>query len=65
MSESEWTTDVRPGYRTKTIRVGNCIVTVHRPILSDSERKKAEDRVKTALLNYYAEENKETKEIAS
>ena len=65
MTSSEWATDIRKGYRTKTIRVGNCIVTVHRPLLSDVERKKVEDQIKVALLNYYAEENKESKEIAS
>ena len=36
-------------YTTKTIQVGNCTVTIHRPILTDEERKKAEERVKQAL----------------
>ena len=39
-------------YRTKTIKVGNVVVTIHRPVLSDKERVKAEDVVRTALSHY-------------
>ena len=39
-------------YRTKTIKVGTAVVTIHRPILSDQEREKAEDTVRTALCRY-------------
>ena len=39
-------------YITKTIRLDGCTVILHRPILSDAERKKAEDRVRQALSCY-------------
>ena len=39
-------------YRTKTIQVGSVVVTIHRPVLSDKERVKAEDAVRTALSRY-------------
>ena len=45
----DWVTDVKPGYRTKTMQIGNCKVTVHRPILDDQERAKREARVIDAL----------------
>ena len=44
-----WTTGIRPGYRTKTIQCGSCTVTVHRPILSDEERDWREREVIGAL----------------
>ena len=49
MTESEWVTDVYPGYRTKTIRVGNATVEISRPILSPEEQAKAEARVIEAM----------------
>jgi hypothetical protein len=48
MSE-EWVTDFKEGYRTKTIQVGNCTVRIHRPILNDQERARAEEQVRDAL----------------
>lgn len=45
----EWVTDVKPGYRSKTMQIGNCKVTVHRPTLSDQERTKREEQVIDAL----------------
>ena len=36
-------------YTTRTIKVGNCTVIIERPILTDEERKKAEERVIQAL----------------
>lgn len=45
----EWVTDQKVGYRTKTVQVGNCTVRVHRPILDDQERARAEDQVRDAL----------------
>ena len=47
--ESDWVTDVKPGYRSKTMQIGNCKVTVHRPILDDQERAKREEQVRDAL----------------
>lgn len=49
MAESDWVTDVYPGYRTKTIKVGNATIEINRPILTEEERKKAEARVIQAL----------------
>jgi hypothetical protein len=48
MSE-EWVTGIKDGYYTKKMQIGNCKVTVHRPILDDQERAKAEERVIDAL----------------
>lgn len=51
MAESEWRTDVRPGYRTKVVAVGpECYATIHRPILSEQERMRREEEVKAAML---------------
>ena len=52
MTPAEWVTDQKEGYRTKTIQVGNCTVTVHRPILDDKERAKREGRVIDALRGF-------------
>lgn len=49
MAESDWVTDVNPGYRTKTIRMGNNTIKINRPILTEDERQKAEARVIQAL----------------
>ena len=48
MSE-EWVEGIHPGYRTKTMQVGNCTVRIHRPILSEQERARAEEKVRDAL----------------
>ena len=47
-----WVTGILDGYRTKTIRVGNATVEIHRPILTDAERSKREDQVKNALKGF-------------
>ena len=39
-------------YITETIQVGNAVVTIHRPILSESERAKRTEAVITALRNF-------------
>lgn len=49
MAESDWATDINPGYRTKIIKVGNATIEINRPILTDEERQKAEARVIQAL----------------
>ncbi len=49
---SEWTTGVYEGYRTKVIRVGNCTIEIHRPILTEEERIKAENQVRDALRGF-------------
>ena len=49
MNPAEWVTGIKEGYETKTIQVGNCTVTVHRPILDDRERARREEKVRAAL----------------
>ena len=58
MPPAEWVTGIKDGYRTKTIQVGNCTVTVHRPILDEQERARAEERVRDALKGLIKKENK-------
>lgn len=50
--ESEWKTDVHPGYRTKVVRVGNCTVEISRPLLDAAEAAKREEQVKQALVGF-------------
>ena len=50
--DSEWTTNVHEGYRTKVIKVGNCTVEINRPILTPEEQKRREDRVIEALKRF-------------
>lgn len=49
---SEWTTDVHKGYRTKVLKVGNCTIEIHRPILTEDERIKRENQVIDALRGF-------------
>ena len=44
-----WHTGIEAGYRTKIVRVGNCTVRIHRPILDEQEMAKRENQVKDAL----------------
>ena len=46
---SEWTTEIRPGYRTKIIQRGSATIIIHRPELTEAEAKKRERRVKEVL----------------
>ena len=39
-------------YTTRTLKVGNCTVIINRPILTDEERKKAEQKIIQALSCY-------------
>ena len=39
-------------YTTKTLQIGNCTVIIQRPILTDEERQKAEERIKQALIQF-------------
>lgn len=45
----DWTTETRPGYRTKTIRRGPCTIIIHRPLLSKEEAAKRERQVQEAM----------------
>lgn len=49
---SEWTTNVHEGYRTKIIKVGNCIIEINRPILTPDEQKRREDQIIEALKRF-------------
>ena len=44
-----WATGIKPGYYTKEMQIGNCKVTVHRPILDEKQRARAEEKVRDAL----------------
>lgn len=59
MAESDWVTDITPGYRTKIIKVGNVTVEINRPILTEEERQKAEASVIQALIRF----GKQTQEV--
>ena len=52
MIPADWVTGVKEGHYTKTMQIGNCTVTVHRPILDDQERAKREERVRDALKGF-------------
>ena len=49
MTESEWRTDINPGYRTRTIKVGNATIEINRPILSPEEQARREAIVIEAM----------------
>ena len=49
---SDWTTDVHPGYYTKVIQVGNATIEINRPILTDEERRRRENQVRDALIQF-------------
>lgn len=55
MTESEWRTDIHPGYRTRTIRVGNATIEINRPILTPEEQAKREETVIQALKGFAKE----------
>lgn len=46
---TNWTTEARQGYKTKTVRHGNCTIVIHRPILSKPERAKREQHVRNIV----------------
>lgn len=58
MTESEWRTDINPGYRTKIVRVGNSTIEINRPILTPEERAKREEAVIQALGRFALTERK-------
>lgn len=47
-----WVEGINPGYRTKTIKVGNCTIEINRPILTADEQAKREETVRTALRGF-------------
>ena len=42
-------------YNTTVLKMDGCIVRVHKPILTATERKAREEEVKEALVNYIKE----------
>lgn len=47
---NEWTISAdNPGYRTKTLRHGNCTIIIERPILLKDEQEKREAQVKATV----------------
>lgn len=52
MESSEWVTGIHDGYRTKTIKVGNCTVEINRPILTAEEMARREEAVRQALRSF-------------
>ena len=55
---SNWTpAPDRPGYRCKTIQHGPATITIYRPILSEAEEVKAQQKTRqeleSALRSYY------------
>ena len=49
MTPADWETGIKEGYETKILRVNNCTVRVHSPILDAEERAKREEQVRDAL----------------
>lgn len=47
--DSEWRTDINPGYRTKILHIGPHTVEINRPILDAAEQARRENQVKDAL----------------
>ena len=47
-----WTTSTdRPGYRCKTVQRGNATIIIYRPILTEAEAEKAQQRTRAELEN--------------
>lgn len=40
-------------YTTAVYKIGNCTAIVHRPVLTDEERKKREDSIKRELEHFF------------
>ena len=49
MVSDNWITNIHPGYKTKTIKVGNSTIEINRPLLDASEQARREREVKDAL----------------
>ena len=47
--QQQWQTNQKEGYKTMTVQIGNCTVTVHRPLLDASEQARREEQVRNAL----------------
>ena len=58
MTESEWRTDIHPGYRTKIIRTPYGTAEINRPILTPEEQAKREETVIQALKGFAKERSK-------
>ena len=58
MTESEWSTGIHPGYRTKVIKTANATIEINRPILDEPERLRREEEVKIGLRAFAKERSK-------
>ena len=47
--DSEWTTGIHEGYRTKVVKIGNATIEINRPILDAKEQARREQQVIDAL----------------
>ena len=52
MENNGWVTGINEGYRTKTIKVGNCTIEINRPILTADEMARREEAVREALRSF-------------
>ena len=53
MTENDgWVTGINEGYRTKTIKVGNCTIEINRPILTAEQMARREAEVIQALRSF-------------
>lgn len=57
MVSDGWATGINEGYRTKTIKVGNCTIEINRPLLTANEMVRREEAVREALRSYGKEKN--------
>ena len=55
MTESDWRTDIHPGYRTKIIQTPYGTAEINRPILTPEEQAKREQTVIKALEGFAKE----------
>ena len=56
---SQPTTNAHEVYRTQVIKVGNCTIEVHRPILDPKEQKRRENQIIEALKHFGKERHHE------
>ena len=55
--DGEWLEGIYPGYRTKTIKYGNCTIEINRPILTDEEIAKVDEDIRQALRRFGRSKN--------
>ena len=58
MTESEWRTDIHPGFKTKVIKTKNATIEINRPILAPDEQARREATVIEAMKGLIKERSK-------